>query len=301
MSARNIQRIEEVPVLPARPRDAHKGSFGRVLVIGGSRGMIGAPALAGTAALRAGAGLVTLALPAAVQLASAALCPCATSLPLACTESGDLAGEGVSEAMRAAAAADVLAVGPGLAVGGPQRTLVQAVLEQSLPAVVDADALNNLADIVGWAARRRCPLVLTPHPGEMARLIGRPVRDIQADREGIAIEAVTRWAADSPGGAGPLVLVLKGAGTVVTDGRQIFINDSGNPGMATGGAGDILTGVIAALIGQGMDLLDAAVLGVHAHGLAGDIAASEIGEISLIASDLSDYLPDAFGELMGEE
>ena len=288
--AESIERITALPKLPRRRGDAHKGDFGRVLVVGGSRGMIGAPALAANAALRGGAGLVTVAVPETVQLAAAALCPCATSVPLACAADGAPAGEAVRQAMDAAKACDVLAVGPGMAKGTVQRDIVRAAVEQTAPVVLDADALNNLAEIDDWAALVRCPLVLTPHPGEFATLTGGAVGSIQSDREGSALAAAKQWA--SAGGTAPVV-ALKGAGTVVTDGRRVYVNRTGNPGMATGGAGDVLTGLIAALIGQGLAAFDAACLGVHLHGLAGDLAAETLGQLSLTASDLIDFLPEA--------
>jgi NAD(P)H-hydrate epimerase len=275
--------------------------MGRVLVIGGSGGMIGAPALAATAAFRAGAGLVTLAVPERIQLHAASLCPCATSAPLSCTHGGEVTTAAIAEAMVRAKAADVLAVGPGLGVGLAQQMLVQAVLGQDRPVVLDADGLNNLAAVTDWPGLVRCPFVLTPHPGEMSRLTGRSVQEIQADREGSAAAAVREWSDRRTFEGSPLVLVLKGAGTVVTDGRRLYVNDTGNPGMATGGAGDVLTGVIAALLGQGLSALDAAVLGVHVHGAAGDAAAKELGEVSLIASDITDYLPKAFRQVQTDQ
>ncbi|KKK90311.1 hypothetical protein LCGC14_2724320, partial [marine sediment metagenome] len=143
---------------------------------------------------------------------------------------------------------------------------------------------------ISRSRQRRCPLVLTPHPGEFSRLTDRTVKAIQSDRIGAAIDAVTSWA--DPAGSSP-ILVLKGAGTVVTDGRRVFVNGTGNPGMATGGTGDVLTGLIAAVIGQGLAPFDAACLGVHVHGAAGDLAAEELGEASLTAVDLIDLLPEA--------
>ncbi|NQU75941.1 MAG: NAD(P)H-hydrate dehydratase, partial [Planctomycetes bacterium] len=293
------KHVEQIPVLPARRRDAHKGEMGRVLVIGGSRGMIGAPALAANAALRSGAGLVTVAVPERIQLHTAALCPCATSAPLSCTAAGELSPLAVGEVMRLVRSADVLTVGPALGVGVAQRMVVQAVLEQpEKPVVLDADGLNNLTAIDDWPTLVRCPLVLTPHPGEMARLIGRPAGQIQADRERVAAETIGDWInRRGKGQSATLVLVLKGAGTIVTDGRQMYVNDTGNPGMATGGAGDVLTGVVAALLAQGLSAFDAAVLGVRVHGSAGDLAADAIGEVSLMASDITEALAQAFRKI----
>ena len=288
-----IKRVTSLPSLPPRARDGHKGDYGKVLVVGGSRGMVGAVALAANAALRGGAGLVTFAAPETVQLTIAGLCPCATSIPLRCAAGGQLAPDSVRQVLAAAAQSDAVALGPGLAVGGAQENLVRAALHQDKPLILDADGLNNLAKIDDWPALRRCPLILTPHPGEFARLTGKPVGEIQGDREGAAVAAAREWAgAESP----PLVCALKGAGTVVTDGRRVYVNDTGNPGMATGGSGDVLTGLAAALLAQGLDPFDAAVLAVHVHGRAGDHAAEQLGEVSLIATDLLDFLSAAIKE-----
>lgn len=294
--AEQLETVKQPPKLPTRRRDGHKGDYGRVLIAGGSGGMIGAPSLAANAALRGGAGLVTVATPATVQQAVAALCPCATSLPLSCDSQGHLSGASPPELAAAAEACDVLAVGPGLSQGAGPRSLVRAALEQPKPVVLDADGLNNLCRIDGWPSIRQCPLVLTPHPGEMARLTGKAVTDIQADRQAAAADAARRWSGEPERQGPPLVCVLKGAGTVVTDGRRIYVNQTGNPGMATGGSGDVLTGLIAALIGQGLAPLDAACLGVHIHGRAGDLGAEELGEVSLTASDIIDFLPKATRE-----
>jgi len=291
-----MDRIKQIPRLPARRRDAHKGDFGRVLVIGGSRGMIGAPALAAISALRGGAGLVRLAVPAAIQQTTAALCPCATSLAIATEEDGAWGPGAIRQVSAAAAECDVLAVGPGLATGAGQEQLLRAVLQQTRPVVLDADGLNNLARIDDWPALRRCPLVLTPHPGECSRLTDRSIADIQAGREAAASEAITRWRAASKSCDAPLILVLKGAGTIVTDGERLFLAEAGNPGLATGGSGDVLTGLIAGLSQQGIDVWQAACLGVHVHARAGDLAAGKYGEVSLIASDLPDFIPQALRE-----
>jgi len=268
-----------------------------VLVVGGSRTMVGAPALACNAALRSGAGLAAFAAPQTVQLTIASICPCATSVPLSCGESGELTSDAIRQTLKAAEKVGVVAAGPGLAVGPVQQNIIRAILEQSKPLVLDADGLNNLCDIENWPTLQNCPLVLTPHPGEFSRLTGMSVGDIQSNREAVAVEAVRDWI-ECQNQSQPLVCVLKGAGTVVTDGRKIFVNQTGNPGMATGGSGDVLTGMVAALIGQGLDCFDAARLAVHTHGLAGDLAAAELSEISITAQDILDFLPKAFKTLV---
>ena len=292
-----VRTIKTLPKLPRRAADAHKGDFGRVLVVGGSRGMIGAPALAAQAALRGGAGLVTMAVPEPIQLAAAALCPCATSIPLACDETCEPAAEAVREVTSAAVQADVIAAGPGMGVSPGAARLVRTVLDHDRPVVLDADGLNNLARLDHWEGVVRCPLVLTPHPGELATLIGKPVGEIQSDRRAAALAAVGRWCDEETEGECPRVVVLKGAGTIVADCCRLYVNATGNPGMATGGSGDVLTGLIAALIGQGLGIFDAACLGVHIHGLAGDLAAKKFTQASLIATDLIDFLPAAMQRL----
>ena len=291
-SEQPVERVSCLPELAPRAPDAHKGHFGRVLVVGGSRGMVGAPALAANAALRGGAGLVTVAAPEIVQLTVASLCPCATSLALKCGADGDLAAQAARQVLTAAGRCDVLAVGPGMGVSAGAGQLVGAVLDLKKPVVFDADGLNNLARIDRWPERRRCPAVLTPHPGELATLTGRSIRDIQADREAAGVAAAREWVGKTADV--PLVVALKGAGTVVTDGRRVYLNQTGNPGMATGGAGDVLTGLLAALIGQGLGVFEAACLGAHLHGLAGDLAAEKFGQVAMIASDLLADLPEAF-------
>ena len=295
--AKSPQRVTKPARLPPRPVDAHKGDFGRVLVVGGSRGMIGAAALAANAALRGGAGLVTLAVPRTIQLTVAGLCPCATSVPLACDQDGQLAPRALRQLTKAIGSADVIAMGPGMGIGAAGQNFVQAALEQEeKPLVLDADGLNNLCNISDWSSLRRCPIVLTPHAGEFARLTAPGAADIQADREKAAVDAAKRWAGAANTDC-ELVCVLKGAGTVVTDGERVYVNSTGNAGLATGGSGDVLTGLIAALVGQAMSPFDAACLAVHAHGLAGDLGAAQLGQISLTASDVLDFLAPALKEI----
>ncbi len=296
---KKLELIETFPKLPVRSRAGHKGDYGRVLVVGGSRGMIGAPGLAGMAALRGGAGLVTIACPESIQLAVAMLCQCATSIPLVTDSGGGLTPEAIGQLHKAAAACDILAVGPGLGTGGPQENVVRAALQQENPVVLDADGLNNLAAIESWASLRRCPLVLTPHPGEFARLTRTSTQKVQAGRQDAVMAAMDRWvpASRDVSTAQPLILVLKGAGTIVTDGRRVYVNTTGNPGMATGGSGDVLTGLLTALAMQAPGLFEAACLAVCVHGRAGDLAAAKLTEVSLIAGDLLDFIPDAMKEI----
>lgn len=288
-----LERVQVIPRLPKRRADAHKGDFGTVLVIGGSRGMIGAPALVGASALRSGAALVKVACPAEVQPVVAGFEPSYMTWPLAQDDRGRIRFPDCRPDLEdLARSADVVAVGSGLGQQGDLPELVSFLLESfDRPIVLDADALNALAGSgrVDQLRRRPRATVITPHPGEFARLAGQPTAAIQADRAGHAAAFVR----DADG----LVLVLKGAGTLVADRRRLFVNSTGNPGMATGGSGDCLTGVIAALLGQGLEPFAAAQLGVYMHGLAGDIARDQNGEVGMIAGDIVDSLPDAFYHL----
>jgi ADP-dependent NAD(P)H-hydrate dehydratase len=283
------EAVHALPRVPARAADANKGNFGRVLVVAGSRGMSGAAVLCGSAALRGGAGLVSVAVPASLLPLVAAGNPCYMTAALAEDAHGRLAGAARDELLGLAGANTVVAVGPGLGHSSDLPSLVLSLIEQTqTPLVVDADGLNALQGQVGRLRGRSAPLILTPHPGEFARLLGSDVAAVQGDRQGLAV----RFAAEHG-----LVMVLKGHGTVVTDGRRVYVNTTGNPGMATGGTGDVLGGLIAALVGQGLEAFAAAQLGVYLHGSAGDLARDELGEVSLIASDLLTYLPRAFRAL----
>lgn len=285
-----IERIEKLPRLPERPRDAHKGTFGTVLAFAGGRGTAGAAALVGGSALRSGAGLVRVLCPEEVQPTVASFEPSYMTYPVAADPDGLAALEPSRKILeRFLPSASVLAMGPGMGQSSDLRELVRWVVRSvEIPTVLDADALNNLAGQTDVLAKLRRPVVLTPHPGEFARLTGRTTEEIQGDRETHALAL-----AQTP----HLVVVLKGSETIVTDGRRIYVNTTGNPGMATGGSGDALTGVIAALIAQEMDPFDAACLGVYAHGLAGDIARDGNGEVGMIAGDIVDSLADAFHHL----
>ena len=276
-----------LPRLPVRRLESHKGDYGHALVVGGSRGMAGAVALAGGAALRGGAGLVTLVVPEAIQATVAGFEACYMVAGAASDEAGRLADEAVSVVAEHAARATVMALGPGLGRSDAlDRSVRRWYRTWERPLVVDADGLNALAGDPDSLAQPGGPRILTPHPGEFARLVDDTVGDV-ARRDELAVRCAKKWG---------VVMVLKGHATLVTDGQNSFHGTTGNPGMATGGAGDVLTGLIAALVAQGMVPLDAARLGVHVHGLAGDLAAHELGQVGLIASDLLRFLPQALWE-----
>jgi len=278
--------MRTLPVLPPRRPDGHKGDYGRVLVLAGSTGMVGAAALAGEAALRAGAGLATVATPKSVYPILAAKLTCCTTHPLPETRAGTLSDRGLRRIFSLAKDFDVVALGPGLGRHGETTRLVHALTRDlPLPMVIDADGLNALAENPAVLAKAKGSRILTPHPGEMARLLGCPTEAVQGERKKAAVGFAEACGA---------VVLLKGHRTVVTDGECVHINTTGNPGMATGGTGDVLTGVVAGLLAQGLTPFDAARLAAHVHGLAGDIAAKAGGEVSLIATDLLDALPLAF-------
>jgi len=282
MSTSGFTMTDAVPRLAPRRRDAHKGDFGHVLVVAGSSGMMGAACLAAQAALRSGAGLVTLAVPRSLQDVAAAKLTSIMTLGLAETPARSFSPGALEELRIAAQGFDCVAVGPGL--GRSPETLlfaqqVPTVLE--VPLVLDADALFALAHKPENIHREQ-PTVITPHPGEMARLAGLRVADVQANRLEHAVAFAQRYRC---------VTVLKGAGTVVTDGRRAYVNTTGNPGMATAGSGDVLTGMVAGLLPQMKDPFVAAVLAVYAHGLAGDRARDRLGEVGMTAEDILAEVP----------
>ena len=274
-----------LPLLPPRSADSHKGDFGRALLVGGSRGMSGAIALAGRATLRSGAGLVTLAVPQNVVDTVAQFEPSYMTLALPCDASGLLTVSAKDQLAVIAEKTTCFACGPGMGRSSGVTELVSwmyQVLPQ--PLVVDADGLAAIAESAGQIDEPAGPRILTPHLGEFRRL----VEDAELPREGY--EQLAVHIAKTRG----IIIVLKGHRTMITDGQQTAFNQTGNPGMATGGSGDVLTGVITALVCQGLQPYAAARLGVHLHGLAGDFAAQELGQVSMIASDLIRFLPQAF-------
>ena len=280
-----------------RGPQANKGDAGKVLVIAGSTGKTGAACMVGEAAMRAGAGLVTIATPESSQKVVAAhVIPECMTEPLTESAHGAVSREAVERAMELATARDVLAMGPGLGSSEETtRAFVRAmVVQRERPMVLDADALNALVpwaeNVAGSSAH---PLILTPHPGEMARLTGKPISDILHNRVEVAREFATAHA---------VILVLKGSRTLIAapDG-EVYVNPTGNAGMATGGTGDVLTGVVAGLLAQKPDdPLAATVAAVYLHGLAGDLAAAKFGTRAMIATDITAHLGEAFIRAGGE-
>jgi len=280
------------PLFEARAPWAHKGDFGHVLVIGGSRGKTGAAAMAGMAALRSGAGLVTVASAESAIPVIAAHCAELMTEPLAETEAGSISPRSFDYGRLAGLVEtkDVLAVGPGMGTHPETVEAVERMVEEfRKPMVIDADGLNALA---GWSKAYRGLRVLTPHPGEMARLCGKSAAEVQGDRVGVARAfAVERQ----------VILVLKGYRTLMAfpDGR-VWVNPTGTPALATGGTGDILTGAIAGLLAQFPEQPDLAVAAaVYLHGLAGELGAAQFGEKALLATDLLRFFPEAMRVLSG--
>jgi NAD(P)H-hydrate epimerase len=280
-------------LLPQKMDFDYKFSVGRVLVAGGSRGLTGAACLASKAALRAGAGVVTAAVPATLNdIFEQRLLEVMTLLQ-ADDDSGHFTASSLEGLLTAASAFDAVAMGPGIGRDAACLDAVAAFVKKTeIPLVIDADGINAFAGKPGMLKRRAAPTVLTPHTGELARLMGLSTTTVANERLASAKSAARKTGA---------VILLKGSSTIVTDGSTTLINPSGNPGLATAGSGDVLTGVIATLMAKGLGPLDAASGGALIHGMAADAAAAGIGIDNLIASDLIEYLPQAFAKIEGEE
>ena len=286
----NLLTPEEVGFLiPPRPDNTHKGDFGHVLVVAGSVGKSGAAILAGLGALRSGAGLVTVATPCGCVASVSSVAPEYMTLPLPENEEGTLAAEALEMILEFNC--DAIAVGPGLGTSEAVSTVVHGLVERSnIPLVLDADALNVFEMDPGrLVGRDGIPIIITPHPGEMARLCKVASADVQADR----LNTARRFASEHH-----LFVVLKGSGTVMADQEgTMWINPTGNPGMSTGGVGDVLTGMTAAWLAQLGRPEHACQVAVFLHGVAGNLAADDHGEIGMLASDLLAHLGPASREL----
>ena len=285
-----VERADVAALFPPRAREAHKGTYGHLLIVGGSLGKSGAVALASRAAMRTGAGLVTTATAASQQPVVAGLVVEGMTEALAETDAGSVALAARDRILELARARDALALGPGLGLHPDTQELARRLAREiDRPLVLDADALTALAGRLELLRDAPGPRCLTPHPAEMARLMGTTVADVQRDRVAAARAVAAGYGVH---------VALKGAATVVAtaDGR-VFVNPTGNPGMASGGTGDVLTGMVGALLARKLPPADALVAAAYLHGLAGDLAAARLGEESSIASDLIESLPDAFAVL----
>ena len=282
-----------LPESPPRRPDGHKGTFGRTLILAGSRGMSGAACLAGMAALRGGAGLVSVACPEGIQAIVAGYEPGYMTIGLPEDADGELSIATLNDVARMVDGQDSIGIGPGLGTSTDLPEVVRHLCTvAACPVVLDADGLNALAATVrsgDWEGVEHAgPRVLTPHPGEFSRLSGLSVSEIEDERSGAASDFARR---------NNVILVLKGSGTVVTDGERVSINPTGNSGMATGGSGDVLTGLTAALLASGGVPFEMARLAVYLHGLAGDLAAEAVSQPALIASDIPRFIADAWKQL----
>lgn len=278
--------------LPQREPDTHKKECGMVFVLAGSVGMTGAAVMTSQAALRAGAGIVTLGIPQSLNNIMEEKLTEVMTYPLAETVERTLDAGAYHQVVEKLKEFDVLAMGPGLTQYESTVKLVRDLLENvKLPVVLDADGLNALVGQASLLKKRSAETIITPHPGELARLLGKTAIEIQEDRVGLARKAAAQW---------KVVCVLKGTRSVIADpSGEVFINSTGNPGMASAGTGDVLTGIISSLWAQGLKCLDAAVLGTYLHGLAGDMAVRDKTIYGLIATDLIEYLPKAIMSLRG--
>lgn len=273
-------------IISKREPETHKGDYGRVLVVAGSLGMTGAAYLSSQAALISGCGLVNLVIPKSLNTIMEVKLTEAITLPQKETEEGTLSIKAYDSIINLSKTCHVAAMGCGLSRHPETEDLIQKLIKSlEIPMVLDADALNAASKDPNILKETKSRIVITPHPGEMARILKTTTQEIQKERFKIALDFACKYG---------VIVVLKGHKTIVVDEHgSNYINTTGNPGMATGGMGDILTGMIASFIGQGLDPFGASKLGVYIHGLSADIAASKKGQISLIASDVLNYIPEA--------
>lgn len=272
-----------------RPREAHKGDFGRVFVLAGSPGMTGAAYLSAHGTLLGGAGLVTLGIPRSLNLVLETKLTEVMTLPLPETERGTISMDAVDILLDSLKRSDVLVMGPGLSMDAETCELVrQLLLQVTVPCVVDADAINALAGHLDVLQKAKGQVVITPHPGEMGRLLKISAGEVQANRVDCVCRAAEEWNS---------TVLLKGARTLIATRDLLYINPTGNPGMATGGSGDVLSGLIAAFVAQGLAVPQAAAAGAYIHGAAGDMAADQKGYTALIAGDILRYLPEVLRKI----
>lgn len=273
--------------VPNRPDNANKGTMGTLLSICGSFGMAGAAILAGKSALRCGVGLEKLAIPKSIYPIAAVSILESVFLPLSETSDGKISRTNIPRLLLEAKKSTAVLLGCGLSVCDDTKALVKSFVENcTAPMVLDADALNCIADNPGILKKRKSDIIITPHPGEMGRLCGITAKEVNADRVDVALSFAKKYG---------VITVLKGSGTIIASPNgQALLNTTGNSGMATGGSGDVLAGMTAGLLAQGKSAFDCAAAAVYLHGLAGDFAAEKLGKISMLPSDIIEFIPKAF-------
>jgi NAD(P)H-hydrate epimerase len=278
-------------LLPARDPDSHKGAYGHLFILAGSVGKTGAAVMAAQAAMRSGAGLVTVGVPESLNAVFEEKLTEVMTVPLPETPERSLSSAGLERVLHELEGKTALALGPGISTNPDTARLVAGLLPKvKVPMLIDADGLNILAFDDAPLKKVRAPAVLTPHPGEMGRLLGVLAREVQADRPAAALDLSGQYG---------MPVVLKGARTLIASpSGEFHINPTGNPGMATAGTGDVLPGMIGSFMAQGLDAMDAARLGVYLHGLAGDIAALAKGQAGLIAGDIIEAVPGSITALL---
>ncbi len=284
MSSKTIKK--EIRASLKRKADSHKGDYGRVLIIAGSPGMTGAAALTCLGALRSGAGLITLGIPKSLNFIMEEKLTEVMTYPLPQTREGTFSLRAIKPLQLLIKRHDVLAIGPGISQNAETKQLVRAIIKTtSIPLVIDADGINSLVGHSEILAKKKSSVIITPHPREFSRIFKVNVNEIQRQRKNIALRYSLKYG---------IIVVLKGHKTIVAHGKSSFCNITGNAGLATGGSGDVLTGIIASFLGQGIKPYLAAKYAVYIHGLAADLAARDKTQVSLIPSDLLEYLPRAF-------
>lgn len=292
VKSRTISRARVSAAVPERKADANKGDFGKLLLLAGSSSMMGAAQIAAKAALRSSAGLVTLASPKRVTRTLTASIPEAVMFPLKAGKTGAVSAKEAQGIVQRANSMSAVAAGCGMSWCEDTRAVVEALIADcEVPLVLDADALNAISSHPGALLRRKAPTVITPHPGEMARLCGKTTAEVQADRVETALSFSLQYG---------VITVLKGAYTVIaTNDGRIWFNETGNSGLSRGGSGDMLTGIIGALLAQEIEADKAAAAGVYLHGLAADLCARKTSQYSMLATDVIEYLSDAFLQIKG--
>lgn len=280
----NLTLNNEIKEVLKRPRDSHKGDYGRVLIIAGSKGLSGAAAMCAEGALRAGAGMVTVGVPESLNQVMEIKTTEAMTWSLPETETGSLAFEASESVLKKLDSFDVLVLGPGLSLHESTKKMVrEIVVKSSIPMVLDADAINSLKDFKEILAKRKSFVIMTPHLKEFSRVFGGTIEEIKLKPESFAQEVSLKY---------DLVMTLKSHQTVVADKSDLYVNSTGNPGMSVGGSGDVLSGIIATFVSQKISGFKAAQYGVYLHGLAGDEAAEKYTQVSMLPRDIINCIPD---------